>query len=125
MADGTAIQGDCAAGFDGVRDVFAGAFESGAEVGAAVCVTVEGETVVDLWGGHFDREQSRPWERDSLVNVFSTSKGMTALAAHRLIDEGRLDIDAPVAVAAGGCARIHQSIEFAGQNHLLGPAFGQ
>ena len=55
------------------------------------------ELVVDLWGGHHDRARTRPWQRDTLVNVYSTTKGVTALCAHRLVDEGRLDLDAPVA----------------------------
>lgn len=66
-------------------------------MGASVCVIVEGETLVDLFAGHADEARSRPWQRDSLVNVFSTTKGMTALCALRLVEEGRPDIDAPVA----------------------------
>jgi len=97
MSDSTAIHGTCHPKFEGVRDVFLRSFESGAEVGAAVCLTVGGETVVDLWAGFRDAERRLPWERDTLVNVFSTTKGITALAAHQLIDEGRLDLDAPVA----------------------------
>lgn len=94
-----------------MRDVFEASFETGAEVGAAVCLTVEGETVVDLWGGVCDQEGTKPWQRDTLVNVFSTTKGLTALAAHRLIDEGRIELDAPVAnywpeFAAGGKADL-------------------
>jgi CubicO group peptidase (beta-lactamase class C family) len=83
--------------FERVRETFANAFDSGAEIGAAVSVTVGGETVVDLWGGWMDGEKTRPWQRDTLVNVFSTTKGMTALCAHRLVDQGRLDLDTAVA----------------------------
>jgi CubicO group peptidase (beta-lactamase class C family) len=97
MADSIQIHGTCDPRFERVRTTFREAFESGAEVGAAVCVNVEGETVVDLWAGWADAERSRAWERDTLVNVYSTTKGITALAAHRLVDEGRLDLDAPVA----------------------------
>jgi CubicO group peptidase (beta-lactamase class C family) len=53
--------------------------------------------VVDVWGGYADAARSRAWERDTIVNVWSTTKGMTAACAHRLADEGRLDLDAPVA----------------------------
>jgi CubicO group peptidase (beta-lactamase class C family) len=67
------------------------------ELGAAVAVVVDGEPVVDLWGGHADLMRTRPWERDTFVNVYSCTKGMTALCAHRLVMEGRLDVDAPVA----------------------------
>ena len=91
------IHGTCDARFRRVRETFESAFERGAEVGAAVCLTLDGECVVDLWGGWMDRERRRPWQRDSLVNVFSTTKGMTALCAHRLVDQGKLDLDAPVA----------------------------
>jgi CubicO group peptidase (beta-lactamase class C family) len=62
-----------------------------------VAVTVDGELVVDLWGGHRDRARSEPFLRDTLVNVYSTTKGLTALALHRLVDEGKVDLDAPVA----------------------------
>ena len=91
------IDGSCDARFERVREVFAENFRLRDEVGAAVAVAIDGRLVVDLWGGHHDRERKRAWERDTLVNVYSTTKGVTALAAHRLVDEGRLDLDAPVA----------------------------
>jgi CubicO group peptidase (beta-lactamase class C family) len=93
----TKIEGFCAPGFEGVRDVFAAAFAAGNEVGAAVAVVVDGEPVVDLWAGYADQARTRPWARDTLVNVYSTTKGMTALCAQRLVDRGELDLDAPVA----------------------------
>jgi CubicO group peptidase (beta-lactamase class C family) len=92
-----AIHGMCDSRFEDVRETFAAAFESGAELGAAVHVVVDGEPVVDLWAGWMDEGRTKPWERDTIVNVFSTTKGMTALCAHRLIDAGKLDLDAPVA----------------------------
>jgi len=91
------IHGSVDPKFEGVRRAFAENFESAGEIGAAVSVVVEGRTVVDLWAGHADPERTRPWERDTLVNVYSTTKGMTALCAHQLVDEGKLDLDAPVA----------------------------
>lgn len=91
------IQGHCDERFHAVRETFEAAFAGGAELGASVCVIRDGEAVVDLWGGLADAERTRPFERDTLVNVFSTTKGMTALCAHRLVNEGRLDLDAPVA----------------------------
>ncbi len=97
MADTIEIHGHCDPRFMGVRDVFAAAFERGDELGASVCVTLEGESVVDLHAGFRDEARTEPWQRDSLVNVFSTTKGMTALCALRLVEEGRLDLDAPVA----------------------------
>jgi len=83
--------------FARVRDAFAKEFEDGNEVGASLCVTQGGETVVDLWAGFRDAKRTLPWQRDTLANVYSTTKGITALAAHRLVDEGLLDLDAPVA----------------------------
>jgi len=97
MPSGIPIEGHCDYRFHAVRETFEAAFESGAEVGAAVCIVKDGETVVDLWGGFRDPAKTRPWQRDTLANVFSTTKGMTALCAHKLVDEGRLELDAPVA----------------------------
>ncbi len=90
------IEGECARRFERVREAFEEGFRDRGELGAGVSVTVGGETVVDLWGGHVDPERTRAWERDTLVNVYSTTKGMTAICAHQLIDEGLLDLDAPV-----------------------------
>ncbi|MFJ6786965.1 serine hydrolase domain-containing protein [Streptomyces angustmyceticus] len=91
------VHGRCAAGFAGVREAFERNFREHGDIGAAVAVTLDGATVVDLWGGHADAAGTRAWERDTLVNVYSTSKGMTALCAHLLVDRGELDLDAPVA----------------------------
>ena len=83
--------------FASVRDTFAGNLSSGADVGACFAATVEGEMVVDIWGGFADEARTRPWEEDTLVNVYSTTKTMTALTALLLADRGELDFDAPVA----------------------------
>lgn len=91
------VQGHCDPRFAAVRTAFEANFRERGELGAAVAVTVGGETVVDLWGGWADAAHSRPWERDTLVNVWSTAKGPTALCAHILADRGLLDLDAPVA----------------------------
>lgn len=91
------IHGACDARFAPVREAFARSFGEGGEVGAAVAVHLDGGLVVDLWAGHKDFARTQPWQRDTLVNVYSTTKGVTALAAHRLVDEGKLDLDAPVA----------------------------
>lgn len=93
----TLVQGFCDPRFDAVREIFESRIESNHEVGAAIAFTLDGEIVVDLWGGHVDRERTRPWQRDTLVNTYSTTKGMTTLCAHRLVEQGRLDLDAPVA----------------------------
>jgi CubicO group peptidase (beta-lactamase class C family) len=92
-----AIDGHCDAGFTAVRTAFEENFRDRDELGAAVTVTVAGETVVDLWGGWADAARTRPWERDTLVNVWSTTKGPVALCAHILADRGLLDLDAQVA----------------------------
>ncbi|NUP16408.1 MAG: beta-lactamase family protein [Streptomyces sp.] len=92
------VHGDCDPRFAAVRTAFETNFRERGELGAAVTVTLDGRTVVDLWGGWADAARGRPWERDTLVNVWSTSKGPTALCAHLLADRGLLDLDAPVAV---------------------------
>ncbi|MFE3414859.1 serine hydrolase domain-containing protein [Streptomyces mirabilis] len=91
------VHGHCDARFAAVRTAFEENFRDRDELGAAVTVTLDGETVVDLWGGWADAARTRPWERETLVNVWSTSKGPTALCAHILADRGLLDFDAPVA----------------------------
>ena len=83
--------------FDAVREAFATNFAEHGEVGAAVAVYLNGEPVVDLWGGWYDTDHEREWDRNTLVNVFSTTKGLAAFCAHRLAEQGRLDFDAPVA----------------------------
>ncbi|WDT90987.1 beta-lactamase family protein [Streptomyces sp. SCSIO-PteL053] len=91
------IHGHCDDRFARVRDAFEENFTERGELGAAVTVLVDGEPVVDLWGGWADAARTRPWERDTLVNVWSTGKGPTALCAHVLADRGLLELDAPVA----------------------------
>lgn len=92
-----AIKGTCDARFEGVREAFARNFAEAGELGASVAVALNGELVVDLWAGHVDREQTRPWERDTLALVYSSTKGIVALAAHMLADRGLIDFEAPVA----------------------------
>ncbi|MFG2369129.1 serine hydrolase domain-containing protein [Streptomyces mirabilis] len=91
------VHGHCDARFAAVRTAFEENFRDRDELGAAVTVTLDGETVVDLWGGWADAARTRPWERETLVNVWSTSKGPTSLCVHILADRGLLDFDAPVA----------------------------
>ncbi|MEQ1549340.1 MAG: serine hydrolase domain-containing protein, partial [Chakrabartia sp.] len=100
--------------FASVRTAFDANFESGADIGASFCATLEGETVVDLWGGFADAEKTRVWEKDTVANVYSTTKTMTALTALLIADRGELDFDAPVAkywpeFAAGGKADVKVS----------------
>ena len=91
------IEGTCDPRFSRVREVFADSFAHGIEVGAAVAATLDGKPIIDLWGGYADKAKTRPWTRDTLVNVYSTTKGLAAICAHRLVDQGKLDLDAPVA----------------------------
>ena len=97
MPPAPGIRGHCDPRFAGVRAAFADNCERRDEIGAAVAVVVDGELVVDLWAGHADLARTRPWGRDTIANVYSCTKGMVAICAHRLIEEGRLDLDAPVA----------------------------
>ena len=69
----------------------------GGECGWCFCATVDGETIADLWGGYADSAQTRPWERDTIVHVYSITKAMAALTALLIVDRGELDFDAPVA----------------------------
>jgi CubicO group peptidase (beta-lactamase class C family) len=87
----------CDRRFSAVRDAFAENLASGEEIGAAVAIMVDGRLVVDLWGGFADKARTKKWERDTIVTVYSTTKGMTAICAHRLAEQGLLDLDAPVA----------------------------
>jgi CubicO group peptidase (beta-lactamase class C family) len=91
------INGSCDARFSVVREIFEEQFEKNHEVGAAIAFSLNGVPVIDLWGGHVDKDQTRPWQRDTLVNTYSTTKGMTALCAHQLIERGKIDVDAMVA----------------------------
>jgi CubicO group peptidase (beta-lactamase class C family) len=97
MTTAIEVHGTCDSAFDRVREAFANSFRDFDEVGASLCVVVDGTTVVDLWGGYADAARTRAWERDTIVNVWSATKGMTAACAHRLADQGKLDLDAPVA----------------------------
>ncbi len=91
------IEGTCDARFQLVRDEFERNFAERGEVGASVCVIIEGRTVVDLWGGLADRHARQPWEKDTIGLVWSSTKGATALCAHMLVSRGLLDLDWPVA----------------------------
>ncbi|MDG1444219.1 MAG: serine hydrolase [Pseudomonadales bacterium] len=82
--------------FDKVRTAFENLW-SDIEVGAALCVYEHGVPVIDLWGGFHDQDMSMPWQANSLVNVYSSTKGMAAIAIAILVDEQKLDYDAPVA----------------------------
>ena len=80
------VHGLCDERFEGVRATLAASLDAGSDVGASVAVLVDGEPVVDIWGGFVDEALTRPWERDTITNVWSTTKTMTFLCA---LDAGR------------------------------------
>jgi CubicO group peptidase (beta-lactamase class C family) len=91
------MQGVCDAAFRAVGEEFERNFVERGEVGASVCIMVEGRTVVDLWGGVADRHSRRPWDKDTIGVVWSCTKGAVALCAHLLVSRGQLDLDRSVA----------------------------
>ena len=92
----TEIHGTCDDEFEPVQAAMAANFDSGQELGASVCVTLGGNPVVDLWAGDAD-ENGRPWQADTIVNVYSTTKTMAATVMLMLADRGEIDFSAPVA----------------------------
>jgi CubicO group peptidase (beta-lactamase class C family) len=116
------VQGACDERFAGVSDALQTTLGDGRDVGASAAVFVDGEAVVDLWGGFADEARSVTWGRDTITNVWSTTKTMTALCALVLADRGHLDLHAPVArywpeFKAGG----KEAVEV---RHLLGHTAG-
>lgn len=91
------IHGSCASDFVGVRDAFERNFTQFGEVGAAVAVWVDGDLVVNLWGGSADAAGTRPWRENTLTTVLSGTKGLTSTCIHQLVDRGELDLQAPIA----------------------------
>ena len=91
------ISGICDEKFSEVRNLLAASIESGDDVGLSFAVTINGEMVVDLWGGYVNEAASTPWQEDTLVNVYSTTKTMSFLCALVLADRGLLDFDRNVA----------------------------
>jgi CubicO group peptidase (beta-lactamase class C family) len=115
------IQGKCEGRFGVVADALAASLDAD-DVGAGAAVFVDGEPVVDIWGGYADAARTTAWERDTIVNVWSTTKTMVALCALMLADRGVLDLDAPVAeywpeFAAAGKENVRV-------RHLLGHTAG-
>jgi CubicO group peptidase (beta-lactamase class C family) len=91
------LGGTCSARCDPLRELFAAKLESGEDLGASLAVNIDGEMVVDLWGGWADEARTVPWAEDTITCVFSTTKTMASLAALVLVDRGELDLDANVA----------------------------
>src|SRR3954467_12043336 len=104
------VHGSCEDRFAAVREEFARQLDA-EELGGSIAMDVDGDTVVDIWGGYRDEGRTTPWTRDTIVNVWSTTKTITALAVLTLAEQGRLDLDAPVAeywpeFAANGKERV-------------------
>ncbi len=97
MNDKPRVNGSCVVGFEPVRDAFESNFNDRNEIGAAVAVWVDGELVVNLFGGTADTYHSKPWQRDTLASIFSGSKALTSTCVHLLADRGEIDLDSPVA----------------------------
>lgn len=93
----TPVHGTAPASFEPVRTALADLLAHGGDVGGSVAVAIDGELVVDLWGGHADEARTTPWTRDTITNTWSMTKTATSLAALVLASRGQLDLDAPVA----------------------------
>jgi CubicO group peptidase (beta-lactamase class C family) len=91
------VHGKCPESFRAVRDVLARHLSSGADIGASAAVFIDGQPVVDIWGGFRDGERTQAWKEDTIVNMFSTTKTMTALALLIVIDRGGVKLDDPIA----------------------------
>lgn len=91
------IQGHFELQFEAVREAFAALFDNPQERGAALCIQIGGETVVDLWAGTADKDGAQAWYSDTILNLFSCTKTFTAVTALQLVAEGKLALDVPVA----------------------------
>ena len=116
------VQGTCDDRFAEIRQLLQANIDNEKELGASITINIDGKEVVDIWGGYSDTDRSKPWEKDTITNVWSTTKTVTALAALVLIDRGLLDPNEKVAkywpeFAANG----KENIEV---RHLLSHASG-
>ncbi|CAM4469646.1 Esterase EstB [Mycobacterium basiliense] len=121
-----AIYGSCAPAFGKVHEAFQRNFSQFNEVGAAVAVWVDGDLVVNLWGGSADAAGIRPWQQDTLCTVLSGTKGLTATCIHQLADRGELDLQAPVArywpeFAQAGKDAITLAMVLSHRSGVIGP----
>src|SRR5690348_10284479 len=92
-----AVGGFCEPRFARVEAAFRENLARRGDIGAAVAVTLAGKPVVDLWGGWLDERRTRPWQRDTIVNVWSLGKAVSALCLLQQVERGRIELDAPVA----------------------------
>ena len=107
----TATHGSCDSRFGSVREALEANIASGEELGASIAVDLDGQMLVDVWGGWRDEARTQPWEQDTIVNVWSTTKTVTSLAILMLASRGEVDVHAPVArywpeFAAAGKERV-------------------
>lgn len=121
------VFGSCDPPLSRIADAFRSNFAEHGEIGASLCVYRNGAKVLDLWGGHVDKARTRPWSNDTLVNVWSTTKGVMSLCVARLNDQGLLANDQPVArywpeFGAAGKQHITVAQLFSHQAGLCGPA---
>lgn len=117
MPDSIPIHGTCDSCFSKVKELFQRSFDSGEEIGSAMCFVLDGKCVIDLWGSphHHDLVRAREWESSTLVVVYSTTNGMTAICANQLPRRGSLDTEVPVskywhAFAAARKEKIRQML---------------
>jgi CubicO group peptidase (beta-lactamase class C family) len=92
----TEVNGYCDERFIEAKEIFEQSISSGFELGCAITLEIEGEVVLDLWGGHANLEKTEKWKKDTIVNVFSTTKGMASMCLLQLVEKGLIDLDAPV-----------------------------
>ena len=85
--------------FKSIVDCYENQFALNLDIGSSLAISYHGEVVVDIWAGSRDKAQSLPWEEDTIVNVFSSTKNATSLAAYVLADRGHLDFKAPVSLS--------------------------
>ncbi len=106
------VQGSCDSAFDSLREALEANLASGEELGASIALNLDGKTLVDMWGGWRDEMQTQPWEQDTIVNVWSTTKTVTSLAVLMLVSRGQVDVNAPV-------SRYWPEFAAAGKEHVL------
>jgi CubicO group peptidase (beta-lactamase class C family) len=120
------ISGSCAPSFDEVREQFERNFAERGDIGAAVAAWVDGELVVNLWGGWQDAGRQQPWQQDTLASVFSGSKGLTSTCVHLLVERGEIDLEKPVATywpefAQSGKDAVTVAMVMAHRSGVIGP----
>ncbi len=108
---GVQIQGYYDLQFEAVKDAFAELFDNPQERGAALCIQIGGETLVDIWAGTADKDGAEAWHSDTILNLFSCTKTLTAVAALQLVGEGKVELDQPV-------ARYWPEFAAAGKQHI-------